>query len=563
MTHTNLEKICFLIAGLCILSTFFLAFVPRDTKTRPTTSISHFAVLEDTANKLTIDEVRLLNTRFIPAIKTTLYRKRSPSAFWISFTIDPSNKNKEVRYLEINNANLEEIDIYFPGYPVIHAGKKTSVHSIQIKTRIWNIPIPMDIPENEVTYVRVHTNTIMRVPLAVVPATTVINKTILDTAIFSCFFGILITIFIVNIFSYFILKNKNFLIYALYLLFLFLYQLRVHGFVYFIPMSFTLLEDIGWLSLGATGICMMIFAQYFLDLQKRDPIVNITLNVFICLFIMQTVTGMFVSPFLANQIAYVTGFLMPLIIITSTTKLYLKGFAQAKYYLLAWCALFSGTVIWSLSAVLETQISANYFFIIGTSLDSLLFTLAIFNMIKKELAEKAHIVEREKHYINLSRTDSLTGLYNRRYLDDIVKRLEIEKNLCAQNAIIMIDLDNFKKINDTFGHPAGDIVLINVSSIIQKHVRKTDIACRYGGDEFLIFLPGASALAAQAIAEKICKEIEHNHSCFTDTGDKIKHTISIGISESRESDSFDGNLLRADAALYKAKKLGRNRISVL
>ncbi|HNQ98153.1 MAG TPA: GGDEF domain-containing protein, partial [Treponemataceae bacterium] len=94
------------------------------------------------------------------------------------------------------------------------------------------------------------------------------------------------------------------------------------------------------------------------------------------------------------------------------------------------------------------------------------------------------------------------------------------------------------------------------------HIRKTYIACRYGGDEFLVFLPGANELAARNIAESIRSDILNDFS-YSEEGEEIKITVSVGVSENRMDDSFDGLFLRADAALYQAKKTGRNRISVL
>ena len=130
------------------------------------------------------------------------------------------------------------------------------------------------------------------------------------------------------------------------------------------------------------------------------------------------------------------------------------------------------------------------------------------------------------------------------------------------SALIMIDLDNFKMVNDTHGHLAGDMILTKTGTHIKKHIRKTDIACRYGGDEFLVFLPGANETAARSIAESMRNDILADFT-YSETGEEIKITVSIGVSENRLDDSFDGLFLRADAALYQAKKLGRNRISVL
>jgi len=105
-------------------------------------------------------------------------------------------------------------------------------------------------------------------------------------------------------------------------------------------------------------------------------------------------------------------------------------------------------------------------------------------------------------------------------------------------------------------------MLTKTGTTIKKHIRHTDIACRYGGDEFLVLLPGANLDAARAIADKIQKEVLSDIS-YSETGEPIRHTVSIGVTATRNDDSFDGMFLRADAALYQAKKTGRNKIAVL
>lgn len=317
-----------------------------------------------------------------------------------------------------------------------------------------------------------------------------------------------------------------------------------------------------WLSLAGFGVSMMVFAKRFLFLKERLPAVNTILDVNIGLFLVQTALGLSMQTYLANQIAYITGFVVPIVIMATTVKLYVSGYREVRFYLIAWVALFTGTTIWSTAAYAEARVPANYFFVVGTSIDSLLFTLAIFDLLRKELSEKDVMLEREKYYINLSRTDPLTGLYNRRYLNELIKRLESDGEIPSDSALIMIDLDNFKTINDTYGHLAGDLILTKTGTKIKKHIRKTDIACRYGGDEFPVFLPGANESAARLIAESIRNDIVSDCS-YSEEGAPIAITVSIGISENRLDDSFDGLFLRADAALYQAKKTGRDRISVL
>lgn len=561
MNKHRTDILTFSFAGLCILCCFFLAYMPRHPTKEARNYITRIEAYEDHLAEASLEDIRTLDGMFTTLDRPVLYRNRTTAACWLRFYIQLPLTDERC-FISIKNASLENIDVFYPDGTRLVAGKKVDVREIAIPTRIWNLPIPDTMDTTKPVYLRVKTDSIMWVPLQITTAPQVISNSSRENLLFGLFFGIIIAIFFVNLFSYLVMSNKNFLIYMCYLFSLFLYHLRVHGFMYFVPMPFMVLESVLWISLAGVGIFMMIFAKHFLNLSRTCPQINRILNVFIGLFVIQTIFGIFISSLIANYIAYITGFLVPLIILVTSIKLYITGFKEARFYLLALFAMFTGTLIWSTAAYAEAHIPANYFFLIGTSLDSLLFTLAIFDLMRKEIGEKDIMIEREKYYINLSRTDPLTGLYNRRYLNDLVKRLESEGELPAESAMIMLDLDNFKIINDTHGHLAGDMILTKTGSKIKKHIRKTDIACRYGGDEFLVFLPGANELAARNIAESIRSDILNDFS-YSEEGEEIKITVSVGVSENRMDDSFDGLFLRADAALYQAKKTGRNRISVL
>jgi diguanylate cyclase (GGDEF)-like protein len=556
------DIVTFFLGALVIGISFFLAYLPLDPATLPPAYVSGFSVQEDPSGTMTREQAVAKQGAFIPSPKPTLFKKISGSAFWIRCTIDIPPTGRENRFLEIDNANLEEISVYFPNQAPVLAGKKIQSRYIPIKTRIWNIPVPDALGTTEPVYIRVRTSSIVKAPLRIVSAATVVQNTMKDTLVFGVFFGILFSVLCVNLFAFVIMKNRLFLYYLFYLLSITAYHLRVHGFLYFLPVSFSALNTTLWLSLCGFGVFMILFSKQFLNLKKRLPVINIVLDVFIAGFLLQTVAGIWFDPVFANRIAYVTGLFLPVVIIASTIKLYLSGHREVRFYLLAWVALFIGTIIWSTAAYLESQFPANYFFIGGTTLDALLLTLAIFDQIRKEMRERSELEEREKYYIDLSQTDALTGLYNRRYLDELVHRIETEEGFPEQSSLIMLDLDNFKTINDTLGHPVGDKILIHVAGVIKKFIRKTDVACRYGGDEFLVFLPGANGATARAIGEQIRASI--CSGCCPEEGEEpVEVTVSLGVTESRVSDSFDGCLLRADAALYKAKKDGRNCISLL
>lgn len=151
-------------------------------------------------------------------------------------------------------------------------------------------------------------------------------------------------------------------------------------------------------------------------------------------------------------------------------------------------------------------------------------------------------------------TDHLTGLYARHYLDEQANFMQ-KKDYCG--ALIVVDIDNFKKINDTFGHQIGDQILIQVSNIIKSSIRDTDVAARWGGEELAIYLPQATLEHTLQVAERIRKRI------FDDTKPQV--TVSCGIADWNWEDekiSVENLFYKADMALYEAKHLGKNRIRV-
>jgi diguanylate cyclase (GGDEF)-like protein len=158
--------------------------------------------------------------------------------------------------------------------------------------------------------------------------------------------------------------------------------------------------------------------------------------------------------------------------------------------------------------------------------------------------------------------DPLTGLYNRRYLYETMgrelARAQREKYLIS---FMMIDIDHFKQVNDTYGHAAGDKALVILADLLRTHTRLGDIACRYGGEEFLVIMPQVGEVDAKRRAE----EIRHNlNSMQIDyDGAQLSATISIGVAfYPRDGYDSDTVIRAADIALYKAKQAGRNCVRV-
>jgi two-component system cell cycle response regulator len=192
---------------------------------------------------------------------------------------------------------------------------------------------------------------------------------------------------------------------------------------------------------------------------------------------------------------------------------------------------------------------------------------------KQELIARLRTQIKRKHYndelranvtqtIELAVTDGLTGLHNRRYLDNHLQRL-FDRAIARDRplSIMIADIDRFKKINDTYGHDGGDDVLQQFAQRLRKNVRGIDLACRYGGEEFVIVMPDTSPSVAHTVAERIRYEVESVPFTVSGGSRKITVTASAGVATLNSGISGVSDLLKeADKALYEAKATGRNRV---
>ena len=168
--------------------------------------------------------------------------------------------------------------------------------------------------------------------------------------------------------------------------------------------------------------------------------------------------------------------------------------------------------------------------------------------------------------------DPLTGVANRRSLiaaldRDVARAVRTRESI----ALMMVDIDHFKHVNDQYGHPAGDQVLCSVVNVLRQRVRAQDLVGRYGGEEFMVVLPDTGLVGAEQLARELCKAVEMSR-CRVDgadgvdgvEGDGIAVTVSIGVFGGRleSGDSWDMLIAAADRALYQAKENGRNRVEV-
>jgi two-component system cell cycle response regulator len=192
---------------------------------------------------------------------------------------------------------------------------------------------------------------------------------------------------------------------------------------------------------------------------------------------------------------------------------------------------------------------------------------------KNELTARVRTQLRRKRYadklrhnvqlsLEMAITDQLTGLHNRRYMSRHLDTLITSARTSGKPiAFLIMDIDHFKAVNDTYGHDIGDEVLRDFAGRISANVRGIDLACRYGGEEFVVVMPDTDTAFAYTVAERLRKSVEQTPFVISRDPGKLSITISIGIADSAgKTDSAEALLHRADQALYRAKREGRNRV---
>ncbi len=189
-----------------------------------------------------------------------------------------------------------------------------------------------------------------------------------------------------------------------------------------------------------------------------------------------------------------------------------------------------------------------------------IMTLNIYDRVHRRASALMKMLKkRNRELLALSSHDELTGIHNRRYfMEYLIREIDFHKRNNMPLCLLMIDLDLFKNINDTYGHSMGDEVLKLMVESVKNHLRKHDLFCRHGGEEFVVMLPGCSAEDGTRVAERMREDIEKLR-CRRG----ISFTVSIGVSWLEGNDTAEDLINKADTNLYSAKNNGRNRVCCL
>jgi diguanylate cyclase (GGDEF)-like protein len=259
----------------------------------------------------------------------------------------------------------------------------------------------------------------------------------------------------------------------------------------------------------------------------------------------------------------ITPFLVSCMVVSLV--LYMRPVSSALLYLATYSALHValGWTQLNPALLLSNRLSAFAACGAGWALSALLWRKFTVITLQQEQLDKAQaeLQQKQRELERLTRQDGLTGLFNRNTFVELSRsELQRAQRQGSSTTILLLDLDHFKRINDTWGHPAGDAVLRHVATLASTTVRSTDLVGRLGGEEFIVLLPNTSAEAGRKLAEKLRQRLETSVITWETT--RITVTASMGLSSTTvaENRGFDHLYNEADKALYLAKQRGRNQV---
>jgi two-component system, sensor histidine kinase LadS len=376
-------------------------------------------------------------------------------------------------------------------------------------------------------------------------------------------FGALMAVSIAALLIWFVLKDPLFILYATLFSLQALYVAYLSGQGFDWPILFYAvpLDSFAWnVPIGLSGAVACLFTREIADLRHFSPRVYTVFGWFAVAFIVITAAN--VAKFvgflgLVNDIGNIMFVVAAVFTVIVCFLAWRRGNRAAGWFLIAWCLLEGFTIAAALRFLATSTVDSDALYYYGLPLSMVAAAILVaLGVADRLLAQRVALSDAERR----AQTDPLTGVLNRRSL---IERLDAACTRAKARglpiALLFIDLDHFKQINDTFGHQAGDACLCAIIEPIHAELRQSDVIGRYGGEEFVVILSSADAAAATPIAQRILERVADVR--VSGFGSPIKVTCSIGIATSDTLGIWGEPLLaQADAAVYVAKRSGRNQI---
>jgi diguanylate cyclase (GGDEF)-like protein len=563
------------------------------------------SVLEDAGGKLSLAEVQARRAEFRPTRirpDEAINFGYSPSAWWLRIELEAEPAARRDWLLEVAFPTLDSVDYFGPGGEHLVAGDRLPFAARPLAHRNFVFPVQLNEAGAGTVWLRIASEGTLTVPLRLWQAEAFWQDSLNAYALLFVYFGMLLALALYNLLLWFSLRDPNYLTYVLFAASMAVGQLSLNGLGnQFLWPTWPTWGNLAFTAgFAAAGLFGALFTRGFLATRRNLPRLDGAVTGLAALFALCVLMPL-VAPYrLAAILTSLTGVTFSLVAVLAGLRCWRAGQPGASTFLLAWTVLLLGVAVVGLRNLnlLPTTFLSFYAMQIGSALEMLLLSFALADRInglqrekdaaqgealatkqqlvsvlqrseaslERRVAERttelealnARLRENERELQALAHTDSLTGLANRLLFDARLEQsIQLARRNRGQIALLLVDLDNFKAINDSYGHAIGDEVLRCAAARFRAALREADTVARIGGDEFTIVLTGiAGGADAERMADKILAAMREPMRVL---GMPLEVTASIGIAMFSGSDLSAPELIRrADRAMYAAKDAGRN-----
>jgi len=505
---------------------------------------------------------------FLVSLSKNFRLGMSRDVLWLRFKIDRHN----TPLVLVVDKPFPYVDLYLPGtgqsktgYGVIKSGYSRYFFNCDIEYLYPVFKLPDTLPVDQYLYLRIQpfTNThytSVNFSVFVQDETQFVKRTWLEITFYLFIIGGVWSILFFNLFLAIVLKDKVYYFYLGYVTFILIYislKSSVNSLIGFPGLSAFMIP-----SIAITYAFGIAFARIFLNSRAHCPRLDKILIGMIALSFLVLILMVSGFPVFGNMLMHGIGLFGPIPVIIVAILRLGQGYLPARYFLISYVLVFLGTIIIALLGL--GVFPMNFLTInalgIGFFFEVILLSMALGDRISLLKKEKKALQKQERRLTELSIKDELTGLFNKRWFSEKIRsEVALSQQLSFPLSLMVIDVDHFKRFNDTHGHTMGDRVLHQLGKIITLNVREKDIPCRYGGEEFCVILPSTDMDQAVRVAERLRQNFA-DFIFITDSGEKTNATISIGLAEFKKNDDEKSLFDKADKALYQAKHSGRNRV---
>lgn len=527
-------------------------------------AIGHYAwLMPESGAPLELDEVRerFAAGEFVQSEDAYLDFGIGASPVWLRFEISNDSATPVQRRLSIENSWLDHIEIYFLTDGSLERryqlGDALPFSGRPIEERFFSLDHRF-APGLTILYIRVATPDPMVLPVYLGSTESWHERQIEESYSYGLIYGVIGALLLYNLVLYFGLKSTRHLFYSLYLLFFLLMNLSYtgHGYRWLWPDATTWQLWSNPVLMVAYCISGLLFATRFLDTRIAFPRLH-RVSMGICVIFASAlavaVAGGGHTLALLLAFSFVLMFTFGMVLL-GAVSLY-AGNYSARYFLSASIIAAVGATITALTVWGAIPYSPyGYRAVdIGVVIEAILLALALSEQFRRNQEQRIAAEQ-------MARLDPLTGLNNRRAFGEYVNKLwKLGERNHHPMSLLVFDVDGFKSINDRFGHAQGDKVLVEIAKTIAGQEREEDILARWGGEEFILFMPATTLDEALVVAERIRASIEA--IVFSIDEQTLSVTASVGVAQTEgKGDSLDKLISRADKHLYRAKESGRNRV---